>query len=112
MTKNNWQEVEAEINPVWDFTLDDQEELKGVLVRKEENVGPNDSWMYTIETRDGQRFGVWGNTVLDSRFTTIEQGMEVKIEYRGIKQSDKTNRSYKDFVIYKRSLPMKEVDES
>lgn len=104
-----WKKVEMESGPTWDFETDT--ELTGVLISKEENVGPNNSMMYKLQQEDGTEIGVWGNTVLDGRLKKVEVGEEVKLVYLGKMTSPKTKREYNSFDVYHRVAPMKKVDE-
>ena len=99
MANEGWQKVE--IAPTWDF--EKNKTIEGAFVGVEENVGPNNSKMYTIETVNGDKLGVWGNAVLDTRMKNLEIGEEVKIEYLGKEESQKTKgRSYHNFEVYHR----------
>lgn len=91
-----WKKLEA--NSGWKFK--EEKELVGVYVSMEENVGPNNSKLYTIEREDGSRIGVWGNTMLDDKFKDIEIGTEIKIVYLGLVESEKTGREYNNFDIF------------
>lgn len=106
---DEWKKVEMAGS--WD--PEEDKEIVGVLVNKEENVGPNESMMYTIETETGERLGVWGSTVLNSRMGQVPVGTEVKIVYKGKATSDKTGRQYKDYEVYIRDAPLvKEMEEA
>ena len=96
---DGWEKVE--VAPTWDYQKD--KEIEGAFVSVEENVGPNGSKMYTLETKDGERLGVWGNAVLDTRMKNVTEGEEVKIVYLGREESQKTKgRSYHNFEVYHR----------
>jgi len=101
----DWQEVKSA--NAHDF--DEVPVVQGILVKTEENVGENNSMFYTLEKEDGSEIGVWGSTVIDSRFTTLKIGQEVKIEYKGKVKAKTGGREYKDYKIFKR--PMKEVED-
>lgn len=106
---NKWNEIGGGNSQVFTFDEDDNSELEGLLVRKQENVGPNNSMMYTIENKkDHEQYGVWGSTALDDKMALVNVGDEVKIVYEGIQTSEKTNRQYKSFRVYSRQV-MKEV---
>lgn len=91
-----FKEVTAQ-NPKWDFA--EEKELTGRLVSKETNVGPNNSYLYTIKREDGSFVSVWGSTVLDKRFALIEQNSLVKLIYKGRVNNEKSGRSYHDFSV-------------
>ena len=77
--------------------------LQGVLTGVRENVGPNQSKIWTIEEPDGNRIDIWGTAVLDIRLADIPQGSEVKIEYFGSEKNPATGRTYKKFEVWRRS---------
>lgn len=98
----DWKEATISNVPMWDK----EETISGVLKKKQESVGPNESWLYTIKTTDGD-LGIWGSTVLDTKFSEIEVGYEVKIEPLGKTKSPKTGREYMDFkVMYRPGEPI------
>lgn len=80
---------------VWDKS----EILEGKFSKVEQDVGPNKSKMYTIETDKGE-VKVWGSTVLDDKLIGVSQGTYVKIEYEGKMKSKKgaEYHSYKVFI--------------
>ncbi len=92
-----WEEVTP--SPTHDFK--ENKELVGVFMSKEEDVGPNGSNIYNFENEKGERVAVWGNAILDSRFKTLTIGEKVKIEYLGKAKSEKTDREYHNFKVYK-----------
>lgn len=59
--------------------------VEGLLVKVEENIGPNESTMYHIEQiGTGERIRVWGSTVLDQRMSEVRVGQQVKITFEGL----------------------------
>ncbi len=71
-----------EINPTDWVYENDGDFIEGVLVRIQENVGPNNSMLYSLETLEGVK-SVWGATLLDSRMALVKSGSKVKITYKG-----------------------------
>ena len=102
-----WEKVDAA--ETWNF--EENSELTGVYHAKEEQVGPNLSNIYTIQTPDGKYVRVWGNAVLDNRFEQVDLGEEVKIVYYGKVKSEKTGRSYHNYDMWTRKVPFKKVEE-
>ena len=107
---NEWEKVEANITPAWNyktedgnFSLKEGDELTGIYLGKKEGVGPNNSVIYEFKVGEEKK-GVWGSTVLDTRFSTLTEGMEVKIVYKGKTKSEKSGREYHDFDIFKREV--------
>ncbi len=71
-----------EINPTdWVYEKDG-DFIEGFLVQKQENIGPNKSMLYSVETPEGVK-NVWGATILDSRMSLVKVGSKVKITYKG-----------------------------
>ncbi len=97
MTKEKWTKIEP-VAEVWDYKVD--QELVGTYQGKEEEVGPNKSNLYSFET-DGGVVSVWGNTILDTRFKNLNIGEKIKIVYLGKVKSEKTNREYHNFDVFK-----------
>ncbi len=86
---------------VWTYE-NDGDFIEGVLVGKQDHVGANDSWMYTIETPEGVR-SVWGATLLDSRMIALAVGSKIKITYKGLGEAKGGHNAPKIFKV--------EVDE-
>lgn len=77
--------------------------IQGKLVKVKTGVGKNKSNIYELEVEPGKVVGVWGSTVLDSRFEDIEVGTDVKILYNGKKQGEKARGAYKDYTVFTRT---------
>lgn len=97
MKKDEWEKVE--VAPTWDFK--DDSEFVGTFVSAESEVGPNKSNLYTFRNENGEAIGVWGNTILDSRFKNLQVGDKVKVVYKGKETSPKTGREYHNFEVFK-----------
>jgi hypothetical protein len=89
-------------------TWDKKEPVQGFYTHKQENVGPNSSNLYTLKTDKGD-VGVWGSTVIDSKFEQIPTGSEVRIESLGTAEG-KNGKEYNDYKVSYREAPLKEVD--
>ena len=80
--------------------LEEGDTIEGRLIEKRENIGDNHSNVYTLETAEGEKVGVWGSAVLDSKLAGIAIGKMVAIEYLGKKPSPTKGRNpYKDFKV-------------
>ncbi len=82
---------------VWNYE-NDGDFIEGVLVNKQDQVGPNNSWMYTIETSEGVK-SVWGATILDSRMVAIKIGSKIKITYKGLGEAKSGHKAPKVFKV-------------
>ncbi len=70
-------------NPsIWTYEKDG-DFIEGVLVSKQDQVGANKSWIYTIETPEGVK-SVWGSAILDSVMVSVKTGVQIKITYKGL----------------------------
>ncbi len=82
---------------VWTYE-NDGDFIEGVLINKQPDVGPNNSWLYTIENSEGV-FSVWGATILDSRMVAIKVGDKIKITYKGLGDSTGGHNPPKIFKV-------------
>ena len=86
-----WKEATGK-HPIWEYKKDG-DEIMGLLVEIKKEVGPNSSMLYTVEKKGGEKFGIWGSTVLDMRMSDVMVGEEVKITYKGTQPSKTKGRS-------------------
>ena len=113
-----WKKVE--MSPVWNgkdehdkFILKEGDSVEGTFLGVENNVGPNNSNLYSVNTDKGL-LSVWGSTVLDIRLKNIKPGEEIKIVYLGLESSQKTKgRQYHNYDVFHREseIPVVEEDE-
>ena len=89
----DWQEVGGGESEMWNR----EGSIEGVYTNSRSNVGPNDSMVYTLKTKDGD-VGVWGSTVLDSKFEQIAKGSEVRITSLG-KAKSQRGIEYYDYKV-------------
>jgi len=80
-----------------------KEELIGKYVGKKENVGKNQSTIYTLEKEDGTKIGVWKSAVLEMRMKEVQVGDTVKIVYLGKQTNPKSGRVFKNFEVFIKS---------
>jgi len=87
-----------EINPTdWKYEKNG-DFIEGVLVRAQENVGANNSRLFSIETLEGVK-NVWGSALLDSRMALIKVGTKVKITYKGLAEAKAGKNPAKIFKV-------------
>ena len=110
---DGWKEI-GQGGEVWDYkTLGSGAEFVGVYLFKEENVGENNSNLYSFEDKDKNVTQIWGSALLDSRFKNLKPGEEVKVVYLGQEASEKRKGSkYHNFQVFHREVPFTEVVES
>ena len=75
------------------------DEIEGVFVKAEENVGANDSNLYHLEV-DEKPVAVWGSTVLDTKMIGIKPGEKIKIVFDGLGESKPGKNPPKIFKVY------------
>lgn len=93
-----WQKVSEQLTPTWDYKK--QREIEGIYKSKQEKIGPNNSNLYDLETKEGSIVSIWGNTVLDIRLKNCSTGDLIKLVYLGLKKSEKTGRTFHNFEVY------------
>lgn len=86
-----------EINPT-DWKPNDGDFIEGILVRKQENVGANNSMLYSIETLEGVK-SVWGAMILDSRMAFVNVGTKIKITFKGLGEATGGKNAPKIFKV-------------
>lgn len=87
----------ARMWPEKDHPLEVGDSVEGEYVDRKEKVGRHESNVYIIETKDGERVGVWGSTVIDKNMENVAVGSQVGFEYAGERTGK--NGTYKDFRI-------------
>lgn len=102
---SDWKEISVEDSDMWDR----QKPLEGKLVKVQSNVGPNESMLYTVKTQEGN-VGVWGSTVLDTKFAGIANESMIRVEPQGKVKSEKSGREYQDFKVFVKPPEFEEVD--
>lgn len=95
-----WKELtqSSDFPKMWNWD-EDGEEIEGILIKVDENVGENESNVYTLELEGGKTVGIWGTAVLDSRLKELELGTKVQIIYKGKKKNPESGRTFKDFSV-------------
>ena len=74
-----------EVNPTTWIYKNDGDFIEGELLRVQDNVGPNASKLYSIDTPEGVK-SVWGATILDERMALVKVGDKVKITFKGLSE--------------------------
>lgn len=103
----DWQKVE--MSPTWDY--ESEKELTGVYLSMEQHVGPNDSNLYNVQRSDESNIGIWGTSLLDSKFKNVKLGEEIKVVYLGMAKGEKSGREYHNFDVYHRPAQVKNTFE-
>ena len=74
------------------------DELTGELIKIQENVGPQNSMMYTLEV-DSKPISVWGCTILDQRMIGVKIGDTIKVVYKGLGEAKAGQNAPKIFQV-------------
>lgn len=99
-----WTKVVPSNTPTWDR----EDVIEGEYVKAQSEIGPNESNLYTLRTKDGE-IGVWGSTTLDTKFADVPLHAQVKIEPLGKVKSEKTGREYLDFDVFYKEPEFKQA---
>ena len=87
-----------EINPSdWSYS-EDGDSVEGVLVQIQEEVGPNKSMLYSVETSEGVK-SVWGSIILDQRMALVKAGDKLRITYKGLGEAKGGHKAPKIFKV-------------
>jgi len=80
--QNEWTQIKQPERPTWKPT-ENGDEITGVLIEKQEDVGVNKARLYTLETKPGFKVNVWGKTILDELLQQVPVGAVVRIVFKG-----------------------------
>lgn len=92
---DGWLEAGSGSGDMWD---ESNGPIQGVYIKKRTNVGPNESNVYTLRTENGE-VGVWGSTVINTKFDEIPIGSMVRVEFIGKVSGKRGGSQYKDYQI-------------
>jgi hypothetical protein len=88
-----------EINPnVWTYEKDG-DAIEGILVKKEDKVGTNESTIYSLETSPGIFMSVWGSVILDQKMSLVKEGQKIRITYKGLSEKKPGKNAAKLFKV-------------
>lgn len=77
----------------------DNDEITGIFVKSEENVGSNNSMLYHMEVED-KSISVWGSVVLDPKMNAVKPGDLIKIQYLGKGEAQGGKNAPKLYDVY------------
>lgn len=88
-----------ELTETWNKDLNVGDKLEGVYLKKEViKTQFGESEKYVIETKDGNKMGVFSTASLARQFANVPEGSYVWIEYKG-EETSKNGRPVKSFVV-------------
>jgi len=91
---SEWTKVQSDI-----WMAEPGDEISGVYLGVEKDVGVNHSNLYKIETEPGKALSVWGSKIIDDAMFSVPVGHQVKIKFIGLVKPEKGNE-YKSFEIF------------
>lgn len=90
-----WKKIEPEL---W-RPLEEGDEISGILIGIDEDIGKFGSTIYHIETEAGKQLNFFGSTVLTDKMKYVKVGDKIKIVFKGKRVSDRGE--YNDFDVFK-----------
>lgn len=87
-----------EVNPSEWKPSKEEDFIEGILKDKRENVGVNNSMLYSLQTENGL-VGVWGSAILDARMVGVDLNDKVKITYKGLGEAKGGHNAPKIFKV-------------
>ena len=103
--EEDWNKVETEI---W-VPGNKGDEISGVYLNVQNEVGENKSNLYTLEVKEGKTLAFWGSKVLDGKMSAVKVGQQVKVLFLG-KVTPDGGREYKDYDVFFKSIPSTEPE--
>jgi len=78
---------------------EDNESVEGIFVKAEQNVGTNNSMLYSIEVEE-KPMAIWGSAVLDPKMNAVKPGDLIKIVYLGKGEAKAGHNAPKLYDVY------------
>jgi hypothetical protein len=78
------------------------DKIEGKYIEKKENLGPNKSNAYLLQTDEGV-FLVWGTAILDDRMNAVNIGDFIRVTYKGTNKNGK-GQNVKIFLVEKKRV--------
>lgn len=75
------------------------ESVEGIFIKAEQNVGTNNSALYSMEVKD-KPVAVWGSAVLDPKMNAVRPGDLIKIVYLGKGEAKGGHNAPKLYDVY------------
>ncbi len=100
--EEQWDKVQTD---VW-VPEKEEDEISGIYLGVQKEVGENKSNLYTIEVEEGKTMAFWGSKVLDGKMLALKVGQQVKILFLGKVKPEK-GREYKGYDVFvKKTKPI------
>lgn len=78
---------------------EENEEVVGIFLRAEDDVGANNSMLYHIEVEE-KPIAIWGSAVLDTKMAAVKRGDSIKIIYLGKGEAKGGHNAPKLYDVY------------
>ena len=92
--EKEWTKVESDI---WNPEMG--EEITGIYLGVQSEVGVNKSNLYKIELEDKKFVSIWGSQLLNDALLLVKVGDQVKIKFNGKVKPEKGNE-YKSYEVF------------
>ncbi len=96
---SEWNKVESEV-----WSPEEGDEISGVYLGVQKEIGENKSNLYTIEVEAGKQMGAWGSKVLDGKMISVSVGQQVKIVFNGKIKPEAGGKEYKSYEVLTKPL--------
>ena len=77
---------------------EDGDMVEGVLIKVQENVGPQNSALYTLEVNEKPE-SIWGCAILDQRMLGIKIGEKIRVTFKGVGEASPGKNAPKMFKV-------------
>lgn len=101
---DEWTKVKSEV-----WKPEEGEEISGIYLGVQKEVGTNASNLYKIECEE-KTLSVWGSKILDDAMLSVKEGQGVKIKFKGKVKPEKGNE-YKTYEVFTRDLQEPPITE-
>lgn len=88
-----------EITKTWNKDLTAGDAIEGVYIKKEVYEGNyGQTAKYVIETKDGEKMGIFASASLSNQFKNVPEGSYVWVTYKG-EETTKSGRPVKVYLV-------------
>lgn len=103
LCRAGWEEVPDPDDEIWRPEVKG-DEITGIYLEKEEDVGIHHTNLYTLQREDGDCVGVFGTVGLDRKMKEVPIGWLVKIVFEGTRPSKPPRKPFKVFRVFKKPI--------
>lgn len=77
---------------------EDGDMVEGVLIKVQDNVGPQKSMFYTLEVNEKPE-SIWGCAILDQRMVGVKIGDKIRVTFKGVGEASPGKNPPKIFKV-------------